>query len=91
MITLSEAFRLCDIRDDETVILRREGTQAAGWHGGKHFVSSRAIRNKLDMKKVFVHKISVYQSTYDGEFVGYVFLVRGVGLSEDVLNRLEWR
>lgn len=87
MITLSEAFRLCDIEDAEIVWLMNAGAETYGLFGGKHGVNARMIRNKTDMKKIEVHRISV-QHDYDGDFCGMVFVVNGI--PEEELIRLEY-
>lgn len=88
MLTLSEAFRLCGI-EDETVYLMLPGTKTYGLFSGKYIVSARIIRNKLDMKKIIVHRISV-QLNYEGEYVGMFFVVTGASLSEEKLMRLQY-
>lgn len=88
MITLSEAFRLCGIKD-ETVYLKHAEAKERGLFGGKHPVSAKTIRHKTDMKKIIVHRIDV-QCDYNGECLGMVFVVNGVGISEEDLARLQW-
>ena len=88
MITLSEAFRLCGIKD-ESVYLMHAGAKTYGLFGGKYLVSAKAIRHKTDMKKIIVHRIDV-QCDYNGEYMGMVFTVNGVGISEEDLMHLQW-
>lgn len=88
MITLSEAFRLCGIKD-ETVYLAHAEEKERGLFVGTYPVSAKTIRNKTDMKKIIVHRIDV-QFDYDGQYRGMVFVVNGVGLSEEDLVRLQW-
>ena len=67
MITLTEAFRLCNIRDDEIVHLRRRGENRT-WsipYTGKE------IRNKRDMKATKV--VSITPHFCFGEFEGMEF------------------
>ena len=88
MITLSDAFRLCGIKD-ESVYLRHAGAKTHGLFGGKYLVSAKTIRHKTDMKKIIVHRIDV-QCDYNGEYLGMVFVVNGVGISEEDLMHLQW-
>ena len=88
MITLSEAFRLCGIKD-ETVYLMHAEAKERGLFGGKHPISAKTIRNKMDMKKIIVHRIDV-QFDYYGQYCGMVFVVNGVGISEEDLMHLQW-
>lgn len=88
MITLSEAFRLCGIKD-ESVYLMHAGAKTYGLFGGKYPVSAKTIRNKMDMKKIIVHRIDV-QFDYCGQYCGMVFVVNGVGISEEDLMHLQW-
>lgn len=88
MVSLSEAFRLCGIKDGEIVYLMRPDAKSYyGLFSGKYMVSGRTIRHKTDMKKIKVHRISV-QTDCDSEFRGMVFVVDGI--SEEELAHLEY-
>ena len=85
MITLVQAFRLCDIRKDEIVSLR---VYQAGLSGRSVPVMPEKVRRTLDMKQIKVHKIDT-RFGYDGDFLGFEFLVTGI--TEDALRKkLEW-
>ena len=85
MITLIQAFRLCDIRKDEIVSLR---VYQAGLFGRSVAVMPEKVRRVLDMKRIKVHKIDT-RFGYDGDFLGFEFLVTGI--TEDALRKkLEW-
>lgn len=86
MITLSEAFRVCDIKD-EPVYLMYVHSRTFGLFGGKYIISAKTIRDKLDMKKIIVHKIFV-QCDYAGSYLGHGFAIDGVGLSEETLMKI---
>ena len=66
-ITLSQAMKLCKIRDDETVYLRKRGQNRA-WADA---YSGKQIRNKFDMKAVKVCGIDAKFSW--GEWCGMEF------------------
>lgn len=89
MITLSEAFRLCGIKDESVYLMHVGAKKAYGLFSGKYLVSAKTIRRKTDMKKIIVHRIDV-QCDYNGEYLGMVFVVNGVGISEEDLMRLQW-
>ena len=55
MITLKQAFRLCEIRDDEIIWLRPKGT-------ARHWATpytGQEIRKKKDMKRIKVLHIHI--------------------------------
>lgn len=71
MITLSEAFRLCHIKD-EMVFLRAEGTRR------DHSFWSEKIRKRMDMKAVKVVGIDPRFPRFDYGYDGMCFTVRGI-------------
>lgn len=86
MITLSEAMRLCVSAKYTGAYLRpinESGPFARVW------LSDKAIRNHLDMKKVKVVRIDPHIDMSDGEFMGMVFDVVGVTLPE--LQKLQFK
>ena len=85
MITLSEAFRLCDVRD-EPVYLRHVEESNSVWNTG-HYFWSKKIRDKLDMRKIRVIKIEPAFEHFGPEFIGWRFIVAGITPEE--LTRIE--
>ena len=74
MITLSEAFKLCQIRDDEVVRMVKEG-DSYPWYAPS-FYTGAEIRKRMDMKKIQVVHIRPYFAFY--EYQGMAFEVRGL-------------
>lgn len=71
MITLSQAYKLCDC---DGAFLHPYGT-----HGiNRAWLSDRKIRDYLDMKKIRVVKIGPRIDMNDGEFLGMCFEVVGI-------------
>ena len=70
MITLTQAFKLCHIRDDEIVYIRPENETRfyAQSYLGKE------VRDKLDMKHTMVTGIDVRFSF--GEYLGLEFIIK---------------
>lgn len=68
MITLKEAMKLTDIKDNELCYLRNKGDDR---YSGE-YLTSKKIRNKFDMKNTFVTKITPRFSFY-GEYNGIEF------------------
>ena len=54
MVTLKEAIALCDIRENEVVFLRKDGESYLTTIP----MTLKEIRNKYDMKRTMVSKIS---------------------------------
>lgn len=73
MITLSEAFKLCQIRDDQVVRMVEEGYSY--WYAPS-FYTGAEIRKHMDMKKIQVVHIRPYFDLY--EYEGMEFEVRGL-------------
>ena len=73
MITLSEAFKLCAIRDDECVMLKA-ASDTYRWPVAPNPIYTAAqIRKRFDMKRIHVHRISPWFSF--GEYEGWLFTV----------------
>lgn len=70
MITLSQAFKLCKIRDDELVHLRLAYCATLR---GFDIYTGKYIREKMDMKKIWVVSIRPFFSF--GEYEGMEFEV----------------
>ena len=85
MLTLSEAFRICDI-GEESVFLIHVKAKKSVWMNGHRFWST-TIRNKFDMKKIRVLKIDLVFETYGPDFLGYRFTVSGI--TEEQLAKAE--
>lgn len=73
MITLSEAFKLCQIRDDELVRMVKEGDSY--WYAPS-FYTGAEIRKHKDMKKIQV--VHIRPCFVFGEYEGMEFEVRGL-------------
>jgi len=85
MITLSEAFKLCDVRD-EAVYLRHVDEPHSIWNSG-HYFWSKKIRDKMDMRKIQVVKIEPEEEHFGSGFRGWRFVVAGITPEE--LTRIE--
>ena len=72
MITLSEAFKLCAIRDEECIKLR-EASDTSSWASFAPIYTAAQIRKRFDMKRIHVHRISPWFSLY--EYEGWMFTV----------------
>ncbi len=76
MITLSEAFKLCDITEEHVFLLHVDEPKSV-WNDGHYFWSSK-IRNKLDMKHIRVLKIEPCFEHFGSDFKGFKFTVAGI-------------
>ena len=83
MITLIQAFRLCDI-NEEMVYLRHKDAKS---QFNYVCVWSEKIRKIVDMKKIKVLR-AIPHFSYDG-YEGQEFVIDGISLEE--LKKLEWR
>ena len=72
MITLSEAFKLCAIRDDECIKFTKAGEDAR-WLTLNPIYTGSEIRRRFDMKRIHVHRITPLFSW--GEYEGWLFTV----------------
>jgi len=70
MITLTQAFKLCDIMDKEVVYLRKNGDP---WHFPLIY-TGKEVRQKYDMKHTIVIRIRPRFSF--GEFEGMEFITK---------------
>lgn len=70
MITLTQAFRLCRVRDDEVVYLRKPSV-SFNWPS---IYTGKEVREKYDMKHTMVTEIHPRFSF--GEFEGMEFIVK---------------
>jgi hypothetical protein len=70
MITLREAFKLCDISDDELIYLRRSNQIFLFEYT---HITGKRIREKYDMRKTMVKHITPYFSF--GEYLGLLFTI----------------
>lgn len=86
MITLSEAFKLCGIKE-ETIYLRHVEESNSVWSG--HYFWSKKIRDKMDMRKIRVVKIEPAFEHYGSDFIGWRFIVAGITPEE--LTRIEYK
>ena len=84
MVTLSEAFRLCNT-GDESVYLQA----ASDPHYEEYYFWSAKLRELVDMKKIKVVGIYPKFDRYGSDFCGMVFAVRGMTAEE--LRKLSWR
>lgn len=73
MVTLIEAFRLTDVRDDEVVYLRPKGKTRFD----SIIISGKKVREKLDMKIVKVIRITPRFEMYGYGYEGIEFTVTG--------------
>lgn len=76
MITLSEAFRLCNV-GNEPVYLIHVNELKSVWSPDCYFYS-RKIRDRFDMKKVKVVKIDLKFESFGSDFIGWRFVVSGI-------------
>ena len=88
MITLIEAYRLCNIKE-EAVLL-----QAANDTRQDHFwFWSKRVPELFDMRKVKVIRIEPCWERYGPDYLGMLFVVRGI--DAETLRELEhkgmWR
>lgn len=72
MITLSEAFKLCAVRDDECIKFVTVGEDATRDALNPIYTAAQ-IRRRFDMKRIRVHRISPWFSF--GEYEGWKFTV----------------
>ncbi len=80
MITLKEAFALCNINDDEFVYLKN--IEAKYFQDDGYCYRGKTIREKLDMKKIKVHKIDLVFEHFGYNFKGIQFIITGVSSEE---------
>ena len=72
MITLTKAFKLCQIRDDEVVSLVRAEEIGKGWPS--YLYTGKEVRNRLDMKATMVVRI---RPRFEfGEYEGMEFVIQ---------------
>lgn len=84
MVTLIQAFKMCNIGEEMVYIREYKEEPDRPWDRG-HAIWSKKIRDRLDMKKIAVIKI-LPAFSYSG-YEGFSFVVRGV--DADVLRKLE--
>ena len=84
MITLSEAFRLCNT-GDESVYLQA----ASDLNYEEFYFWSARLRELVDMKRIKVVGIYPKFDRYGSDFCGMVFAVRGMTTKE--LRELSYR
>lgn len=81
MITLGEAIKLTQIRENEVVWLRQKGKRACGLTFDSVPVMLSDVRKRFDFKKVMVHNIN-YRSNLD-DYGGFEFVVTGPRFEEN--------
>lgn len=83
MITLIQAFRLCEIREEMIYLTTSQSTRQP-----THTISvwSEKVRQKVDMKRIKVHRVRERFSF--GEFLGMEFVVSGI--TDEELKSLNW-
>lgn len=83
MITLSEAFKLCDIKEEMVYFypINKQNTTFTIHYG----IFSKKVREKFDMKKIKVVKIDLEFEHFGSDFRGYLFFVSGI--SEEELRK----
>jgi len=81
MITLSEAFRLCGIKDETVYLLHKGGK----WTEDKCFWSGSLVK-LIDMKKLHVIKIMPRFEHYGSGYQGFLFVVKD--LSKEQIEQL---
>lgn len=69
MITLLEAFKLCQIRDDEVVFLTRKGDPI--WL--PDIYTGKEVRNRMDMRSTKV--VAIRPRFSFGEYEGMMFVL----------------
>lgn len=85
MITLSEAFKLCQIREESLVCLKSMGIAKSK----NHYFRAATIRNRFDMEKINVACIRPKFAPHSPDFECMKFVVTGI--SEDKLREEEYR
>ena len=83
MITLSQAYRLCECDGAYLHPIEKDNDTA------RIHLSDKQIREHLDMKAIQVTKIRPHIDPYDGEFFGMEFDVSGITREE--LLKLSWK
>lgn len=73
MITLIAAVKLCRIPEDESVYLRKCGSDRFDYT----LFTPREMRNRLDMRAIKVHAILVRFEAFGPDFMGVGFEVSG--------------
>ena len=71
MITLREAFKLCDIEDHEVVWFCDRLEQANLW---KWPMTGKEVRQKYDMRKTKV--VRIIASFSDWDYNGFLFVIK---------------
>ena len=73
MITLNQAIKTLHMSDDESVWLvddvRKSVVQGI-------LISVRQMKNVADLNKIYVTHIDLKFDRYDGEFMGFKFVIR---------------
>lgn len=88
MITLSQAFRLCQI-EDKPVFLQAVDDRS----NDTVYFNPKWIRNHMDMRKIKVIRIEPLFEKYGPDYLGVLFVVRGISyidlrrISNDMLSR----
>lgn len=83
MVTLSEAFKLCRIKD-ECVYLQENGKSE--WKD--HIFWSKKVRDTFDMKKIKVVGIEPRFERCGYDFMGMRFIVTGI--TDEELQKAEY-
>lgn len=73
MITLAQAFRLCDI-GEEAIYLQAADDETHR----EHYFWSKKVRARLDLKKIKVVRIRPLWEQYGPDYLGLLFIVRGI-------------
>lgn len=84
MLTMSQAFKICNIGEEMVYIRHYKEEPDRPWGRG-HAIWSKKIRDRLDMKRIEVIKI-LPAFSFDG-YEGFSFVVKGI--AADVLRELE--
>lgn len=73
MITLNQAIKILHLQDSESVWLvddvRKSVLQGV-------LISVRQMKNVADLNKIYVTHIDLKFDRYDGEFMGFKFVIR---------------
>ena len=76
MITLAEAFRLCDIREEPVYFRHIESLNRIC--PPTHYFWSQKVRDKFDMQQIKVVRIELEFEHFGPEFRGWRFVISGV-------------
>ena len=72
MITLKEAFKICDVTNDDMVYLRNNGNLI---HLSEYkFLTGKKVRDTYDMRKTLVSNITPLFSF--GDYLGLLFTIK---------------